>query len=134
MSTVAEPATPKRTHGQDDDDVDVKRQRLQQDLFDLESYITRADISTSYNYDETISILVGPEKAKFTAHKDVLSARSQYFNTACSERWLEGQQKTVPLPEHERETFQMYMDLIYNRLVYDTGELAVMDSMDDKVR
>jgi hypothetical protein len=80
---------------------------------------------TSYDYDETISVLVGPEKVKFTAHRDVLSDRSQYFNTACSQRWLEGQQKVVPLPEFEPETFQMYMDLTYNRLVYPETSRAL---------
>jgi hypothetical protein len=80
--------------------------------------MTRADISTSYDYDETISVLVGPEKAKFTVHRDVVCARSRFFNTACSSRWLEGQEKVVPLSEFEPESFQMYMDLTYSRLVY----------------
>ena len=66
-----------------------------------------------------ITILVGPEEAKFTAHKDVLCARSEFFKIACSKNWREGQEKVVPLPEVEEETFQTYMDLVFNLPIFD---------------
>lgn len=74
---------------------------------------------TSYNYNDMITVLVGPEEVKFTAHKDVLCARSEFFRTACSKSWREGQEKVVPLPEVEEETFQTYMDLVSNLLIFD---------------
>lgn len=76
-------------------------------------------MSTSYDYDEVISVVVGLEKAKFSAPRDVVCGRSRFFHKSCSLRWREGQEKVVPLPDCEPETFQMYMDTTYNRLVYD---------------
>lgn len=74
---------------------------------------------TRYDYNDMITILVGPEKVKYTAHKDVLCARSEYFRVACSQKWQEGQEKVVPLPEIEEEAFQTYMDFIYNLAIFD---------------
>lgn len=75
-----------------------------------------------------ITVLVGPEEAKFTAHKDVLCARSEFFKIACSKSWREGQEKVVPLPEVEEETFQTYMDLVFNLPIFD-GETESLDSL-----
>lgn len=67
-----------------------------------------------------LSVIVGPEKAEFAVHKDIICARSKYFATACSQRWEEGRMKVVPLPDVDSATFQMYMDwMLKLKLVYD---------------
>lgn len=64
-------------------------------------------------------VLVGARKTQFTAHTDVVCARSEFFKAACHKHWQEGQLRVVSLPDAEPETFQMYMDLTYDRLVFD---------------
>lgn len=74
---------------------------------------------TSYDYNDTVLVLVGVEKTRFTAHTDVVCVRSEFFKAACSEHWRESQARVVPLPDADPKTFEMYIDLTYNRLVYD---------------
>ena len=74
---------------------------------------------TSHNYNDTVLVLVGVEKARFMIHTDTICARSEFFKAACNEHWQEGQEMVVPLPDAQPETFQMYMDLIFGSLAYD---------------
>jgi hypothetical protein len=41
---------------------------------------------TSDNQSEVITILVGAEEHRFTAHKDVICDKSKFFRAACSDR------------------------------------------------
>ncbi|GAB7324625.1 hypothetical protein MBLNU13_g08511t1 [Cladosporium sp. NU13] len=80
--------SPKRVLEQENDDADkrpAKRPR-------------KANVVTSYNYDDMITVLVGPEETKFTAHKD---------------------EKVIALPEVEEETFQTYMDFVFGLPIFD---------------
>lgn len=50
----------------------------------------------------------------------MVCARSKFFKAACSQRWRESRpDKAVRLPDRDPATFQMYMDALYGRLVYD---------------
>ena len=82
-------------------------------------------MTSYYDYNDTVVVLVGAGKTRFTAHTDVVRARSDFFKAACNEYWQEGQTRVVPLPDAEPETFQMYMDLIYNWLVYDNDSSSL---------
>lgn len=53
----------------------------------------------SYDYDSLITVLVGAGEERFTVHKDVICVKSKFFRAACSDRWQEGQEKVVRLPE-----------------------------------
>jgi hypothetical protein len=78
--------------------------------------------SASCDYNDIITILVGPEEHTFRAHKDVICAKSRFFRAACSDRWREGREKVVRLPgARSKCIFQMYMDWSYtNELEIDT--------------
>lgn len=39
--------------------------------------------------------------------------KSKFFRAACSERWKEGQEKVIRLPEVQSEVFQRYVDWAY---------------------
>lgn len=79
----------------------------------IELLLPHTDALLSYNYNDTISVLVGPEERSFVAHKDVICASSKFFKAACSTRWTEGQEKVVRLPTVKPSVFEMYMDWLY---------------------
>jgi hypothetical protein len=57
-----------------------------------------------------ITILVGPNKTKFTAFRDHICERSKFFEAACAPgRWREGEEKSVPLPDVEPCVFKTYL-------------------------
>jgi hypothetical protein len=66
-----------------------------------------------YDYNNTILVLVGAEETPFTIHKDIISVKSKFFQAVCSERWKEGQEKTVRLPDVEPKIFGRYVDWAY---------------------
>lgn len=47
-------------------------------------------------------------------YPDIICEKSKFFRAACSERWSEGQNKIVRLPEQEPSTFQSYLDWVYS--------------------
>jgi hypothetical protein len=73
--------------------------------------------SSSPDYSDTLTVLVGRRKQKFVCHKDKLSARSKFFKAACSKKWKEGKQEVLRLPEIKPDTFQLYTDWAYNNVV-----------------
>jgi hypothetical protein len=56
---------------------------------------------------------VGSVERSFIVHADVICVKSKFFRAACSERWKEGQEKLVHLPEVDPEIFQRYVDWAY---------------------
>lgn len=65
----------------------------------------------SYDYDSVVTFLVGAGEKRFTVHKDVICAKSKFVRASCSDRWQEGREKVVRLPEARLiPAFQMYMD------------------------
>jgi hypothetical protein len=58
---------------------------------------------------------VGSEEELFMIHKDVVCASSKFFKAACSQRWIEGKEKKVTLPEMEPKVFQDYVAWLYSR-------------------
>lgn len=47
-------------------------------------------------------------------HRDIISAKSPFFEAACSKRWKEGLEKTIRMPEAESEVFRAYITWIYS--------------------
>jgi hypothetical protein len=84
-------------------------------LHELEIYHT--DYSCSYDYNDTFSVLVGPEEQNFTVHEGVLCSKSKFFRAACCERWKEGQEKVIRLPEVDTTIFQRYVEWAYGDIL-----------------
>lgn len=55
-------------------------------LRSIELLLSHTNALRSYNYNDTISVLVGSEERSFVVHKDVVCASSKFFRTACSTR------------------------------------------------
>lgn len=68
-----------------------------------------------------IVVLVGRAEERFTVHKEIICAKSKFFKAACTERWLEGQQKTIRLPEVIPQIFQYYVDWVYTNNISKDG-------------
>ncbi|KAK4894769.1 hypothetical protein LTR27_007157 [Elasticomyces elasticus] len=75
------------------------------------------------DYTDIITVLVGAEESRFIVHKDAICAKSPFFNAACGREWIEGQEKTVRLPEQDAEAFKVYLRWVYN----DTLNMALME-------
>jgi len=80
--------------------------------------------SHSYDFNDMITILVGEEEHRFTAHKDMLCAKSKFFKAACSKVWASGREKIVRQPEGAPEDFQIYVEWVYtSKISLDTDDL-----------
>jgi hypothetical protein len=87
-----------------------------------------ANTLPSYNYNNTIRILVGSEERPFIVHADLICIKSKFFLAACSERWSKGEEKIIHLPEVKPETFQRYVDWTYgDAIVAEPGLDASID-------
>lgn len=76
-------------------------------------------------FTEEVEVLVGPEKKRFTPHKEIVCARSTFFKAACSERWNDSTgMKPIELPEDDPDTFDTYLYCVYKDEV-DVGDLLV---------
>lgn len=84
----------------------------------------------SYNYNDTISVVVGSEERSFVVHKDVVCASSKFFKAACSTRWKEGQEKVVRLPTVKPAVFEMYMDWLYFGKIVNSASYATPSLLD----
>lgn len=56
---------------------------------------------------------MGSEKT-FTVYKDLVCAKSKFFIAACSEHWIEGEEKKVKLPNVSPAVFQRYLSRVYS--------------------
>ncbi|KAK3637789.1 hypothetical protein LTR56_011995 [Elasticomyces elasticus] len=75
------------------------------------------------DYTDLITVLVGAEESRFIVHKDAICAKSPFFNAACGREWIEGQEKTVRLPEQDAGAFKVYLRWVYS----DTLNMALME-------
>ena len=53
-----------------------------------------------------VTLFVGPNKIKFATYEDILSEASDFFKSAFSSRFKEGQEKMITLPEESEEIME----------------------------
>ncbi len=75
----------------------------------------RADRSSRIKYQDTITVLVGEDEAKFILHQAVVCETSDFFRAMFDGRgeWKESVQKTVRLPEVDESIFNIYLGFFY---------------------
>lgn len=76
------------------------------------------------NFERTITVYVGSAKVPFVVHTEVICEKSRFFKAACSDRWIEGQTKTVDLPEENPQVFQLYVSWLYKAKISLPGTEA----------
>ncbi|KAK5736457.1 hypothetical protein LTR17_007453 [Elasticomyces elasticus] len=78
------------------------------------------------SFNNTITVLVGEEQEPFIVHIDTICQRSDFFVAACKREWLEGQDKTVPLPEIQPKIFTLYANWAYSGVL----DVEIVDDPD----
>ena len=75
--------------------------------------------SLNFASSKVITILVGPSKASYTLHKDLLCAHSPFFERCLGTCFLERQKDQVELPEDSPEVFEHFINWVYRRDVVE---------------
>lgn len=65
----------------------------------------------------TVFVGKGDGEQRFTVHKDMICAKSKFFQAACSKRWKSGKEKIVRPPDVTPEQFQIYAKWVYTSRV-----------------
>src|SRR5256885_15260721 len=82
--------------------------------------------SLSFASSKVITVLVGPSKASYTIHKDLLCAHSPFFEKCLKSSFLEKAKDQVELPEDAPEVFEHFINWIYREDVFElTSETAM---------
>lgn len=82
-----------------------------------------------YHFDksDSVTLIVGPEKHELLAHGNFIARRSAFFEAALKEEWLEGQTRSIALPEDDHETVTDYLKFTYSgKLVTSLLEANIM--------
>lgn len=67
------------------------------------------------SYSDIVTVLVEPNKARFTVHEDIICSRSGFFEAACARGRNHSQENLVRLPDIlGGGYFQVYLDRLYN--------------------
>lgn len=69
----------------------------------------------SFAQEDTVLLVVGPEQKLLIAHESHLKLNSEFFQTALKAEWVEGQTRTINLPEDDTETMTNYLTFTYGR-------------------
>jgi hypothetical protein len=72
-------------------------------------------LSSKYNKGDMITLLVGKSEQEIVAHGSYLSLHSEFFKTALKKEWVEGQTRTVKLPEEKAKIMIFYLDFLYGK-------------------
>lgn len=68
-----------------------------------------------YTPDDLVTLLVGPEEQKFVVYGHLIVMSSEFFKAALKKEWIEGQTRTVKLPEESPKTMACYLDFVYGK-------------------
>jgi len=84
-----------------------------------QTYIVTPTDSIRIDFQDMITIKVGPEEVLFSAPRDVLCRSSTFFQTALSpeKEWSENKERCVCLPEDDGDTFATYLQYAFTQRV-----------------
>lgn len=68
---------------------------------------------TRFTFDNTVTLLVGPEKQRLLVHAHYLTKSSEFFQAALKKEWKEGQTHVVELPEENIINTTRYLEFAY---------------------
>jgi BTB/POZ domain len=68
----------------------------------------------SFGGTPVVTIKVGPQEIPFIIHKSIICSASPFFRRALEGQFKEGEESVVSLPEEDEETFESFMNVVYN--------------------
>jgi hypothetical protein len=86
-----------------------------------------------HDFTKFFQVLVGPDEKVFVVHKEVIIARSPFFEAASSERWNKLDQN-IKLPEDEPHIFSRYLQCVYQDVVIAKGNLGLASQLTQLVK
>ena len=64
---------------------------------------------------DLVTLLVGPKAEELIVHESCITRNSEFFKAALKKEWIEGQTRTIKLPEEtSTESFVNYLNFAYN--------------------
>ncbi|SLM40622.1 BTB/POZ-like [Lasallia pustulata] len=91
--------------------------------------------TTSSLYQAIVYIIVGPQKQKFSIHKNLLCHYSSYFNVSLNGSFKEAQKGSMELLNDDPVLFEIFKTWLYSKkLVKDCDGDEVICSASDLVR
>jgi hypothetical protein len=67
----------------------------------------------TFQADNTITLLVGPDEQAMVVHGDCLSRDSEFFRAALEKEWREGQSRIIRMPEETPLDIGYYIEHLY---------------------
>lgn len=86
--------------------------------------------------DRMITVRVGENEKQriFDIHENPLSKHSSFFEAALTpERWKEQEDRSVALPEHDVEAFEIWKHFVYSGAVFSQGQDDVSEEYEQGV-
>ncbi|KAK5127595.1 hypothetical protein LTR85_006935 [Meristemomyces frigidus] len=68
-----------------------------------------------------VTVKIGPALTEYTIPRALICGHSAYFDGAFSERFKEGQEKVLALPDVAQGPFEVFVDWLYTQRVYWDG-------------
>jgi hypothetical protein len=71
------------------------------------------NMDMQFDKGEAVTLIVGEEKHEMLVHANHISKNSEFFRAALKKEWLEGQTRTINLPEDNPKTVTHYLNFTY---------------------
>lgn len=71
-----------------------------------------------FSFEGAVTLLVGRSEQKMLAYSSHLIRDSQFFAAAMKKEWVEGQTRTIKLPEEDRATIAHYLSCLYTGKIF----------------
>jgi hypothetical protein len=68
---------------------------------------------TKYTHADLVTLLIGPDEQKSLVFGHQLSEHSEFFKSALKNEWVEGQTRTIRLPEDHASQITQYLDFVH---------------------
>lgn len=73
-------------------------------------------------------MLVGKYQKRFTAHNDLICAKSTFFRAALSNDWKEARERIVRLPDENAKMFATYLRWVYTNAIAEVDGTPYLDT------
>lgn len=81
----------------------------------LSSKPSATGLSFSFDQDDAVTLLVGPDEHAILAHGNYLARKYNFFKAALKKEWKEGQTRTIKLPEECPQLMSHYLNYTYSQ-------------------